>query len=69
MVDQSDIGYENTEQEGTKTLNVKIHPKTYSRLRSFSSDTEKSVSSIINEAVNNEITRCEVKQILAEKCE
>jgi hypothetical protein len=57
----------NSENDEYET--VEIGSKTYSRLKEYSESAEKSLQSIVNEAVNNEITRCEVKQILAEKCE
>jgi hypothetical protein len=66
MVDRDgeNDGYEN---EGSKT--VEIGSKTFSRLKAYSETTERNLKSIINEAVNNEITRCEVKQILIQKCD
>lgn len=40
----------------------------FDRLEDYSQSADKSTESIVNEAINNEITRCEVKNILVEKC-
>lgn len=51
-----------------KEKTVDIPERTANRLANYIADTGKSESKFVNEALNNEITRCEVKNLLSEEC-
>ncbi|MGA9154076.1 MAG: RepB family protein [Candidatus Nitrosopolaris sp.] len=57
-----------TDKEESR-LDVEIEDETHERLREYPKDTGKTQSEIVDHAINNEITRCEVKNILKQSCE
>ncbi|HXP49124.1 MAG TPA: hypothetical protein VN922_04175 [Bacteroidia bacterium] len=59
----------NGNNEEKKTLEVDIPESTIQRLNEYSENADKSVASVVNEGINNEITRCEVKEILSKSCQ
>ncbi len=57
------------QDEEKKTLEVDIPESTIQRLNEYSENTDKSAASVVNDGINNEITRCEVKEILSKSCQ